>query len=113
MVVVMVNGKKVAVPVEAPAVSDFKDSDLVGGTACHLAVQVLTSLKDKVKVKQESLSYLMSHQADGQYQGVLIPKVVLADPLGWTNFSSFHGMPLTGKMVAWEICKRKKKAENV
>ena len=68
MVVVMVNGKKVAVPVEAPAVYDFKDSDLVGGTACHLAEQVLTSLKDKVKVKQESLSYLMSHQADGQYQ---------------------------------------------
>ena len=37
MVVVMVNGKKVAVPVEAPAVYEFKDSDLVGGTACHLA----------------------------------------------------------------------------
>ena len=68
MVVLMTNGRKEAIPIEAPAVYDFQDSEVTGGTASHLAEQVISSLTKTVKITQKSLSFLMSHQADGQYQ---------------------------------------------
>ena len=37
-----------------------------GGTAIHLAEQIISALTETVKTT--NLSFLMSHQADGQYQ---------------------------------------------
>ena len=50
MVVLMVNGKKEAIPIKAPPVYDFKNSEVTGGTASHLAEQVISALTKTVKV---------------------------------------------------------------
>ena len=68
MILVMVNGKKTSIPVDAPPVYHFTDNRVEGGVAEDLAEQVISSLT-KLKIPSSSLSYLMAHQADGQYQG--------------------------------------------
>ncbi len=44
MVLVIVDGKKTAIPIDAPRVYHFEDSSLQGGTASELAQQVIASL---------------------------------------------------------------------
>ena len=68
MVVLMVEGEKVAIPIAAPPVYDFEHSEVIGGDAGHLADQVIYTLTKTAKIPETSLRYLMSHQADGQYQ---------------------------------------------
>ena len=68
MVLTMVDGKKRGIPVSTPAVYQYKESQLTGGTAVDLAEQVISSLLTEIKLPQANLSYLMAHQADGQYQ---------------------------------------------
>ena len=68
MVVLMIDGEKKAIPIAAPPVYDFESSQVIGGTASHLAEQVTSSLRKTVKMTEKSMTYLMSHQADGQYQ---------------------------------------------
>ena len=66
--IVMVDGEKTAIPIAAPPVYDFENSEVVGGTASHLAEQVISSLRKTAKIPEKSMAFLMSHQADGQYQ---------------------------------------------
>ena len=68
MVVLMIDGEKKAIPIAVPPVYDFESSQVIGGTASHLAEQVISSLRKTVKMTEKSMTYLMSHQADGQYQ---------------------------------------------
>ena len=68
MVLTVVDGEKCAIPICAPKVYEYGDNSLSGGTAPHLAEQVIESLKNNVKIQDEVLSYLVAHQADGQYQ---------------------------------------------
>ena len=68
MVLTMVNGENAAVPLYAPTVYSFQDSYLEGGTARELAKQVIASLCETIKLPATSLSFLVAHQADGQYQ---------------------------------------------
>ena len=42
---VMVDEKKVAIPVEVLAVYEFKDSNIVGGAASHIVEKVISSLE--------------------------------------------------------------------
>ena len=46
----------------------FEEEHLEGGTASELAEQVLASLSNTLKLPNSSLSYLLAHHADGQYQ---------------------------------------------
>ena len=68
MILVMVNGEKTAIPVSAPHVYEFSESQISGGTAPHLAEQVISSLLTNLNLQETHLSYLVAHQADGQYQ---------------------------------------------
>ena len=68
MILVIVDGKKTAIPVDAPAVYSFSNAELEGGTARELAEQVSSALINTLKLPATTLSYLMAHQADGQYQ---------------------------------------------
>ena len=68
MILVPINGKKEGIPICAPKVYEYEENDLTGGTADHLAEQVLNYLLELVKLDRENLSYLVAHQADGQYQ---------------------------------------------
>ena len=67
MILVMVNGKKTAIPIDAPPVYQFTDNRVEGGAAKDLAEQVVSCLV-KINIPPTSFSYLMAHQADGQYQ---------------------------------------------
>ena len=49
MILVMVNGKKKAIPVDAPPVDSFTDDGLEGGTAKELAEQVISALVKNIK----------------------------------------------------------------
>ena len=56
-------------PFYAPPVYSFsKEAVLEGGTADELAVQVVSALTNTLKLHPTTLSLLMAHQADGQYQ---------------------------------------------
>ena len=70
MILVMINGQKTAIPVDAPQVYSFSEAEAVseGGTAEELAVQVVSALVKSLKLPQTVLSSLIAHQADGQYQ---------------------------------------------
>lgn len=68
MVLTVVDGEKVAIPIAAPPVYEFSNSQITGGTASHLADQVIASLHTNANISQDSLSFLVGHQADGQYQ---------------------------------------------
>ena len=68
MIMVTLNGKKIAIPVDAPPVYHFEQEHLEGGTASELAEQVLASLSNTLKLPNSSLSHLVAHHADGQYQ---------------------------------------------
>ena len=68
MILTVVDGKKCAIPICAPKVYEFGENAITGGTAPHLAEQVIDSLKKNVKLTDDDLSYLVAHQADGQYQ---------------------------------------------
>ena len=68
MILVMVNGKKTAIPVDAPPVYSYAVARLEGGTADELAEQVISALVKTLKLPKTMLSSLMAHQADGQYQ---------------------------------------------
>ena len=56
------------IPIAVPPVYEFAEFQVSGGTACHLAGQIIASLMTNLKLPQSHLSYLMAHQADGQYQ---------------------------------------------
>lgn len=68
MILVMVNGMKTAIPVDAPPVYSFSEAGLKAGTADELAEQVISALVKTLKLPNNALSSLMAHQADGQYQ---------------------------------------------
>ena len=65
MIVLMVDGEKTAIPIAAPPVYYFENSGVVGGTASRLAEQVILSLRKTAKIPEKSMTFLMSHQADG------------------------------------------------
>ena len=64
----MVDGEKTAITIVAPPVYDFENSEVVGGTASHLAEQEISSLRKTAKIPEKSMTFLVSHQAGGQYQ---------------------------------------------
>ncbi|XP_078482773.1 uncharacterized protein LOC144743278 isoform X2 [Ciona intestinalis] len=71
MILVQHKGKKITIPVDAPTVYHLSgDNNLEGGTAANLAEQVFEAIcgTSSVKLPQVQLSYLVAHQADGQYQ---------------------------------------------
>ena len=59
MVLVMVDGEKTAIPMDAPPVYEFLDTETIGGN------QVVSNLLKNVKSPEASLTFLMAHQADG------------------------------------------------
>jgi hypothetical protein len=65
---VMVNGMKTAIPIDALPVYSFSEAGLTGGTANEFAEQVISAQVKTLKLPNNALSLLMAHQADGQYQ---------------------------------------------
>ena len=70
VIIIPVDGVRVAVPIDAPLVYKISEpgSDVLsGGTGADLADQVINTL-EKIGITGEGLSYLRAVHADGQYQ---------------------------------------------
>ena len=78
MVIVPVNGIRVALPLDAEVVykiSDVGTTALAGGTGSELADQVFKSL-NKIGIKVEDLGRLRTVHADGQYQASTFQQLI-------------------------------------
>ena len=67
MVLVTVDGKKTAIPVDAAAVCWFSDAQIESETAEELAEQESSAFINTLKLPTTILTCLMAHQV-GQYQ---------------------------------------------
>ena len=112
MILVMVNGMKTAIPVDAPPVYSFSEAGIKGGTADELAEQVISALVKTLKLPNNALSSLMAHQADGQYQARMFLQTLnhlhkettkTTCQLVMISFSLYPGILPTGWIFVWRI----------
>eukprot|EP00794_Sanderia_malayensis_P021154 gene21154-23234_t len=74
MIIVQVDGRRIAMPIDAPLVYGYEEDEdganveLQGGSGIDLAEQVVAVLKTKLQLTTDDLQFLRGVHADGQYQ---------------------------------------------
>ncbi|CAB4023381.1 Hypothetical predicted protein [Paramuricea clavata] len=102
LVLLPVNGKRVAMPLDAPLVySVSAEGDIEGGSGQHLAEQVVDALRNKLKFNDTDMNYLF--MLNGQYQANTFQDALYtklgknnrsADPFFLTTWDASHWMDL-------------------